>query len=170
MLIAGDSHVRRVRQFSDFMRRKLDRGQVDIDFLYKGGATLHHMESKLDNLAPVDLLVLMIGGNDLGNGATDTAIISSLDRVVRKALDSGFKAVTVTSLWPRQSSQYNRRVFELNKRLENTFSGYNNVHFWSWDRRMSYRTYDGVHLEENGYRKAIKYLLAAVLWSIKHML
>lgn len=169
-MIAGDSHVGRLMRFRHIMSRKLYRGDVEVDFVFKGGAHLHHMEEKLADMEPVDLLVLLVGGNDVDDGATNSAVIASFDRIARKALDKGFKAVTITSLWPRRSVKYNDRIFELNGLLSQRFAGYSNVSFWMWDRRQTFKTYDGVHLELAGYKRAIKYLVAAVLWSVKRML
>ena len=43
------------------------------------------------------------------------------------------------------------------------------ITYWRWDRRQPWRTVDRVHLTYRGYSKAIKYLMAKILWMDKHI-
>lgn len=158
-------------EFKDIFDWKLRDGSIELNFLYKGGAHLHDVEEKFDDLPVADLLVLMVGGNDVADGATDSYVEASYERVLRRALDRGFKAVTMTSLWPRFNGRYNEKIFRLNSTLFEKYDKCSNARYWLWDERQPFKTTeDRVHLEKKGYRKAAFYLIGAIVCSINHML
>ena len=65
---------------------------------------------------------------------------------------------------------YNTRARQYAGIMERRFSFDPQVTFWLWDRRQAWRNVDGVHFLHHGYRQAIRYLIAFIVWVINHNL
>lgn len=170
VMVMGDSHVRRLESWSCIIDRKCREGAMDISFYHRGGARLDFVERNLDHAIGCDMLVIMVGGNDLASGIPQNSLVAAYDRITRRALELGIRAVVITSVWPRRDYRFNQRAMHLSQALYDHYLPVERVMFWHWDRRQSFKTYDGVHLEQKGYKKAVTYLLAAILWGVKHLM
>ena len=165
----GNSHVRRIGAFGDLLHTKLNRGEVSVSFSHRGGAGLNFVINNLEQARGFDILVIMAGGNDLTRGAKIPYFQQTYDTIEETARELGVQQVIITSFWPRRAPSYNQMAREHHEYFEDHFIVNGLMTFWSWDRRQSFRTFDGVHLEQKGYQKAIKYLIAPILWAIKHL-
>jgi lysophospholipase L1-like esterase len=170
VLIIGDSHVRRMEEFRTELTRKLAYRGASVRLMFKGGAHLNFIEDNLEQLRGFDVVVVMAGGNDLSSGASEGYFEALYSRIYRGALRVGVRAVVFTSIWPRQDSRFNSKARSISRRMERKYEDHPYVVFWQWDRRQTFRTYDGVHLPVNGYRRAILYLTSPIMWTITHRL
>lgn len=114
-----------------------------------------------------DVVVIMLGGNDISNGEPIPALVNEARRVARAFFTNhcSVQRVIFPSIWPRYEHQFNvraQRYFDALKSLEDNHS---NVTCWKWDWRQPWQTIDGVHLSPQGYEKAIKYLIAIIVWA-----
>ena len=165
----GDSHVRRIGAFTNLLHTKLSRGEVSVSFSHRGGAGLNFILNNIEQARGFDILIIMAGGNDLTRGAKIPYFKQTYDTIEEMARELGVKQVIITSFWPRRAPAYNHMAREHHEYFEDHFRTNRLMTFWNWDRRQAFRTYDGVHLEQRGYQKAVRYLIAPILWSIKHL-
>ena len=165
----GDSHVRRIAVHRNLLQDKLNRGEVSVSFIHRGGAELHFILQNLDQARGFDILIIMAGGNDLANGAQLPYYSTYYNYIEEKARELNISQVIITSLWPRHNPAYNAMARQHFEYWSDFYNQHNLIAFWSWDRRQSYRTYDGIHLEQRGYEKAIRYLIAPILWAVKRL-
>ena len=107
----GDSHVQRMSEFSYLLESKLNRGEVEVFFLYRGGAKLIHVLDDIDAARGYDVLVIMAGRDDLSSGAGRHHYDGCYHCLENRAKHMGIKAVVITSLWPRADQFYNRMVY-----------------------------------------------------------
>ena len=170
MLVIGDSHVRRIREYQHLITAKLRQGRVSIDWRFRGGAYLDFAEREVERAYGYDIIVMMVGGNDLDRGTPRASIEASYARMENLARIRGVKRLIVTSIWPRRDANFNAVARTHARVCSSLYQNLrrNLITFWEWDERQPFRTYDGVHLEHHGYEKAVKYLLAPILWVIKH--
>lgn len=170
MLVIGDSHVRRLEEF----RGRADRSlrQVSLEFVYRGGAHIRFAEERRHLASRRDVVVLCIGGNDLSDSrVTPTQVADRLYALAERLIDHcEVQCVVVMALWPRSSGPYNRRVAEVNGDLERRMRLHPAMALWQWNTRLRLRNYDGVHLERQNYDRAVRSLVAAIVWAINHML
>ena len=127
------------------------------------------MLRNMDKTYGYDVVVIMAGGNDLDAGAKWPYFNTTYNQIAEEAQYYGVKKVVITSIWPRWDKRFNSRARQLEEQTEERFKQHSRVTYWSWDKRQSYVTYDGVHLRRKGYEKAITYLLAPILWIIKRL-
>lgn len=167
MLVLGDSHVRRL--FAE--RAALDRhlNAVQFEWLFRGGSGVEFVENNSHRAAGHRVVVLMAGGNSLSDGMSPRQLADRMDEAAHRYLDHrDVDCVIITSLWPRVSRRFNAWARQYAAIMERRFMYDPQVTFWLWDRRQPWRTSDGVHLTSRGYRRAITYLVAAVVWAIHH--
>ena len=163
----GDSHVRRIAVHRNLLHEKLNRGEVSVSFLHRGGAELQFILQNMDQARGFDIVIVKASGNDLANGAQPPYYSYYYDSIEAKARELNISQVIITSLWPRHNPSYHAVARQHFKYWSGHYSQHNFITFWSWDRRQSYRTYDGTHLEQRGYEKAVQYLIAPILWAVK---
>ena len=142
---------------------------MSVTFVHKGGAQLHFVHCNLEQARGYDILIVMAGGNDLASGAKLDYYRRYYDIIETEAREMGVQQVIITSFWPRQDSAYNTMVRQHHEYWTAHYDHHNLMTFWTWDRRQCFRTYDGIHLEQRGYQKAIRYLIAPILWAIKRI-
>ena len=169
VVVFGDSHLRRMNPFIDLLGEKLYRGQMEVEFFAKGGAKLHHVLQKLHEARGFDIMVLMVGGNDLSSGAGKHHFERYYDLIAERARRLGIKSVIITSIWPRANREFNRFAYLHNNYMMEKYMNDPFVTFWIWDSRQPFGTFDGVHLYEKYYEKAITYLLAPIMWVAKRL-
>lgn len=161
VVIIGSSHVRRMKPFEFMIRRYIQK--TDFEWCSRGGSGVSFIES-FNGILSGKTVVIVTGGNDLQNGMNPDELITRVTRAAIKLRDvNGAENVIIMGIWPRADRAYNSAVHIFNTRME-VFTKAENIFFWTWSRGMSYRTYDGVHLLENGYRKAARYLATALIW------
>lgn len=167
----GDSHVRRMLPYRSILDRKLAHIATTVTFVCQGGAHLPYVEHQLRDITRrYDILIVLAGGNDVSSGATSTYFQAYYQRLSQMAFNAGIRVVIVPSLWPRQNGWYNRAIVAHRWHFRSFFMGNPGVVFWEWDRRLPTRTFDGVHLLPNGYRRSVNYLFAMIKWAINNRL
>jgi len=144
---------------------------VRVDFLDKRGGGVSFVERQIHAAAHYDIVILMVGGNDIDNGMSPTQLADRIGYAASHMVsDHGAGSVMVSSLWPRRNSAFNRRALEFADIMERRHYFDGRVAFWLWDRRQPWHTYDGVHLDRHGYQVAMRYLQAQIVWAIHHNL
>lgn len=118
-----------------------------------------------------DVVIIMLGGNDLSNGASTTSLVSEAGRLAEAFLQThAVQRVIFPSIWPRASAQFNRRANLYFRSLSTTLESRNRaISCWRWDLRQPWETVDGVHLTPRGYRKAVVYLCAIIVWAARRL-
>ena len=81
MLVIGNSHVRRMSEFEYLIRAKLGQGRVTIDWRFRGRAHLDFAEREVERAVGYDIIVIMVGGNDIDSGTTRARMESSYARM-----------------------------------------------------------------------------------------
>ena len=164
----GDSHVGRLYPYRSWLGEHL-RG-VSVRWHWRGGAGIDWAERQVAYASDFQIVVIMVGGNDIDNGMPIYRLADRLGRLAHDIIAAGAEAVVVTSLWPRSNNAYNTRARAFAHIMEQRFYNDPQVTFWLWDRRQSWRNYDGVHFTYHGYRQAMRYLISGIIWSINHNL
>ena len=125
---------------------------------------------------PVDLLVILAGGNDICNFADTNVIFQGYEKLMNHVLSSALaKHVLMLGILPRNAPrgisvhEYNVRAWELNKKLEIALAQRHDATFWKlrgfwnpqektsvdgqtvWQSLNLFR--DGVHFNEVGLRR-----------------
>lgn len=146
---------------------------VSVTFECGGGTGIHFAEAQLWECRGYDIVMFITGGNNIDDGMSPLQLADRLHHLANDMLSIGPgspQCVVITSLWPRADRRYNTRAREFAEIMEARLFVDPQVTFWLWDRRMPFRTYDGVHLYRYGYRRASIYLAAAIVWVINHNL
>jgi lysophospholipase L1-like esterase len=168
VLVVGDSHVRRMQPHSHALERLQS---ITVDWAFRGGATTKFAEEQVDKADGHQVVVIMLGGNDLANGMPVDTLVERLHALAYSYLRKPqVKCVVLPSVWPRGDEAFNRKAATLSEQLEIKYRGHPSITYWQWDKRQSWRNSDGVHLLDNGYRRAVRYLSSAILWAIHHRL
>ena len=168
MLVVGDSHVRRMQQHAPDLANRLRN--CSVEWWHRGGAVLADAE-RISHQTIQDhrVVVLMVGGNDLANGTSPDSILRRWHELAKRWLGlRGVRTVVLPMVWPRGGGLFNRRARSLSERLQARYQGRRDIVYWEWDRRQPWKTVDGVHLSRRGYRRALRYLVAVVVWTIHH--
>lgn len=165
ILIWGDSHVRRIATHCQFMDRIIG---VSVEFRGLGGATVATLSNRCQDVIGYHTVVIMVGGNDLSNGWSSSAVSQSLENLATQVRGLGVRRVVLVSIWPRANRRYNDRARTVNLLLMTRYHQNRQIIHWQWDTRQPFATYDGTHLLLNGYRRAARYLVAAIVWSLNH--
>ena len=165
----GDSHVTRLARYQHELLNHLSG--VSLRFTERRGAGIWWGERNAHAAMDVDVVVLMLGGNDLDSGMSATQLADRIGHLGRQMVDQyRAQTVVITSQWPRTSQQYNLRAREFASIMERRHLGDEAVTFWLWDRRQPWRNRDGTHLTDHGYRTAVRYLQAIIVWAAHHNL
>lgn len=167
ILIWGDSHVRRMTEFSHILTSRLENTIVTVRGV--GGATITSLTARLDQIPTYDAVILMVGGNDLSNGVSLHSIMQSYENLGRRLLSRGIRRVVITSVWPRSNRRFNLDARRLAHWMYERYYGDHQLTYWIWDRRQTLRTVDGVHLHKNGYRRAMGYLMSIAVWVLNRL-
>ena len=139
------------------------RDRINVTFRFRGGAKLDFVMHELQYARQFDVVIV-----DLSSGITLTQFEAAYRNIEHLARRARIQSVIITSIWPRSDCYFNMQARRHSQFFTNVLHHHNLLTFWQWDRRQSYRTYDGVHLEQNGYKKAARYLLGPVLWAVKN--
>ena len=141
---------------------------VAIDFVARPGGSMAFAYQQIQLASRYDIVIVMLGGNDLANGASVPALVDQAHRVAGALLSVGVRRVVFPSIWPRWNGAFNAKAWQYSMQIERRYQGCYDITGWIWDRRQPWLTYDGVHLEQAGYKKASRYLLSIVIWAIHH--
>ena len=106
------------------------------------------------------MIMFVIGSNDLSNGKGVLALYNEMIGYAKPYLEKGFcSRVVIMTLLLRSNQWYMERMRQFNSML--TSNTNSSIVGWYWSkplrRHMSF-LHDGVHLTDEGYRKAVKYL------------
>ena len=96
VLIISESHVRRTSEFEYLIRTKLGQGRITIDWRFRGGAHLDFAEREVERAVGYDMIVIMVGGNDIDSGTTRARMGSSYARIELIAKERRVKRLIIT--------------------------------------------------------------------------
>lgn len=144
--------------------------QVEVRWHWRRGAGIEWAEQQTARASGSQIVVLLVGGNDLDNGISPLQLADRIGHLAQRCLDAGAELVAIPSLWPRSCSRYNAAARRYAALMERRFYGHPEISFWLWDRRQSWRNQDGVHFSPHGYRVALRYMVAIAVWLINHNL
>lgn len=167
-MVIGDSHAARLYPHRAIVADHLR--QVEVRWDWRRGAGIEWAEQQVQQASGSQIVVLLVGGNDIDSGMSPLQLADRIGHLSQQLLDAGAKLVAIPSLWPRSSARYNAAARSYASLMERRFHGHPEISFWLWDRRQSWRNYDGVHFTRHGYRLALRYLVAIVVWLINHNL
>lgn len=141
-----------------------------VTFIGVGGATTASLLRRTHVAETFDMVVLMVGGNEIANGMTATSLIRDYEHLASALFNLGVKEVAITSIWPRANRMFNRTATRV---AEQMMSKYDRLRttglvFWAWDRRQPMRTCDGVHLTRHGYMRAVRTVMSLCCWLLRH--
>ena len=85
-------------EFEYLIRAKLCQGRVLIDWRFRGGAHLDFEEREVERAVGCDVIVIMVGGNDIDSGTTRARMESSYSRMERMAEGRRAKRRKITSI------------------------------------------------------------------------
>ena len=156
--MVGDSHARRLR---DQAGTYFSLRNVQMEFRCKGGARLSFLTVP-ESQEHYDLIIFMIGSNDLGDGISPSSIYAHLKGYANEYLEFAEKVVIMT-IFPRSNPSYMLRLAELNNLITRNTS--NTIVGWRWSKKFDrhmIQHQDGVHLTDKSYRKACKYIASPV--------
>ena len=156
----GDSHVRRMRDTHGSYEFFNARG-IDIEFRCRGGATTNFLTIPTHQ-QKYDLIVFSIGTNDIDQGKTPYNLIQELFHYAWQYVYYEFTPkVVVMSLFPRYAANVNRQIEVFNHMLRSYSNDY--CAGWLWSKKLTLRLrYDGVHLTNRCYTRALKYLASPI--------
>lgn len=168
VLVIGDSHVRRLQREAFGVRERL--AGIETNFMGAGGSGSEFVLSNAWRADGYRVVIVMTGGNDLANGHSLPHIIRQYQLIADSLLSRrGVEAVIFPSIWPRRDNRFNGGATQLADCIQHLFRNNSRVALWRWDRRQPFRTYDGVHLTQNGYRRAMRYLVPIILWAVYNL-
>ena len=98
VLVLGDSHLCGIIEFMPLMESKLYQQRINLHIKYKRGAYLNYAEEQIQHAHGVDIVVIMIGGNDLDSGAGPAYFEAYYHRIHNIARRLGIKSVVLTSI------------------------------------------------------------------------
>ena len=122
--------MRRMSEFSYLLESKLNRGEVEVFFLYREGAKLNHVLDNINAARGYEVLVIMAGGNDLSSGAGRHCYYRYYHCLENQAKQMSINAVVITTLWPRADKFYNRMVYWHNEYMMENYWDHPFVTFW----------------------------------------
>ena len=165
VLPVGDFHVRRVKENKaiDFFKH---RGW-SLTCIHRGRATV--AKGYLDfNFPKADIIILMIGSNDISNGYPARGLLSILiDKAKFLLANQRAKHVIIMSLWARNSRQFNQHAKYFNS-LGTCLYGNPGITFWQLSKKLTVKlSLDGVHCIPRTYARSARYILSAVVWVAK---
>ena len=142
------------------------RRNLSVEFRCRGGARTNYLEVPA-NQQQYDVIILVIGSNNLGDGIAPSSVYASLKGYANQYTRFAVKVVIMT-VFPRHCTRYMNSLTELNDLI--TRHSNNTIVGWRWskkfDRHMILRS-DGVHLTDKAYKKACKYLVSPVMLFFK---
>lgn len=158
--------MRRLAEFRHLTQARLET--VNLTYIGIGGTGLQYVINNAELAHGYDIVILMTGGNDLDNGASETQLITDYSFAASLLMAEGVQQILITAIWPRQNAQFNSAARDLAEKLEARYYGHPIITFWLSERRQSFFTIDGVHLSSEGYQSASRYLASAIIWVLRH--
>lgn len=135
---------------------------LSVTYRCRGGAHTDFLQIP-HNQEHYELIIISIGSNDLDDGKEPDTVLADIFYYAWLYVYYGFTPkVVVMSLFPRASLGTNTKITHFNSRLKLYSNDY--CVGWLWSRKLTIRLrYDGVHLTEHCYRRALKYLTSPML-------
>lgn len=137
-------------------------------FRCQGGAKVGFLQRSMPRPGSYDIVVFSIGSNDLSRGIKPVELMAELQTQALLYLNSGAcRFVIIMGLWPRKSSFFNTLAREFNLLT----CADSRVTFWKWPKKFKVKILaDKVHLYDQCYRRAVKYLASPILYVTKYLL
>lgn len=188
--IFGHSYVKRLKRFlRDHMQFRYNLNLVSSPLVQYSGYSGAVMDTSRSNLTDIidfshDIVVLLIGINDLSHPQITPGSYAILDLVNSLLLRCNVKRVVVCQILHRQPSStnkyrintewFNTRVDETNRMLSASIQALQHDQaifwrlkgFWSPEAKSLSFSVDGVHLSDVGQRKLHSNIRAAVVHTL----
>jgi lysophospholipase L1-like esterase len=111
------------------LRKKLSG--VSLRFAKRRGAGIRWGEMNAHSATDVDVVILMLGGNDIDSGMSATQLADRIGHLGRQMVDQyRAQTVVITSQWPRSIPQYNLKAREFASIMEQRHLGDEALTFW----------------------------------------
>ena len=150
-----------MRDANDAANNFLGTKSIEATFFFKGGATTKWLWS-VELCQQFDCIILAIGSNELAK-CTIEQLQDSLNHYASYLIHQQFTCnVIIMGLWPRKSQSFSIRARLFNKIGKHQMYWTSGVLFWNWSRKLTYQFCDDVHLMNNAYKRALKYLISPV--------
>ena len=140
---------------------------MDISFRCQGGARAPFVAVP-SNQSTYDIIVFVIGSNDLGDGKGIVILYNELIGYANQYVEGAYCIrVLIMTLLPRSDNDYMERMRQFNRML--TSNSNDRVIGWHWSKKMAryMQLKDAVHLTDFGYRKAAMYLASPIFYFCK---
>lgn len=185
--VTGHSFVRRFKEFLESDEKlDLSLGLVgcDVKIIGEGGLTVPRLNSKMHGFLNgegrgTELLVVMIGDNDVGRRDPRQIAMDILEFVTRCRGSFGVRKIVLMQLMPRYCRGrdfYNSIANQINSILEEESGTLQGVIFWRHDfvafpeenaakfsQNKDLYLKDGIHLTRRGYAKLYKSVRDAIM-------
>jgi len=154
-----------------------------IKTIYRGGAVLKHLEDYTNTLAKYDVVIIVIGSNDLCDPSVSpksfaAELLCFAQSILSTADDLGYTlpAISVVPVlhrsvdWhPRKGQRsvinYNESVDIANHYLKQYSANLFRIHLYTSPRTIDERyLHDGVHLNNQGQRLFYRYIRGALIF------
>ena len=136
--------MRRIAEHAHTMRQKLQN--VDLDFIHRGAAGIQFGMDRSKDARGYDIVIVMLGGNDIANGASSYNVSRRLVDLADELLERGVQHMVITTIWPRASKSFNRTAREVSEYLLRIYRDHHDITCWAQDRRLPMTVVDGTHL------------------------
>ena len=161
--VIGDSHARRLRDQTD---NYFSCREVEMSYRCQGGAKVNYLKMPKDQKC-FDMIIFVIGSNDLADGRTPYSVFQDVTNYGKDYVDGGFAPrVVIMTVLPRNDTNYMYKAQQLNHMLISNSN--DTIVAWQWSKKLKFHIrFDGVHLTDSAYRKAVKYLGSPVFYFCK---
>lgn len=121
----------------------------------------------------VDVVVVMLGGNDLDQENLDVKALSNAYTFAFERLARSCQSLIYMAAWPRPGSRIGLNYWTNVGIFEWLLARNSRVWMWKWDRSLTFTRQfyarDGIHCARIRYKKVSRYLTAAILAGVKQI-
>ena len=103
-----------------------------MGFCWNCGAHLRFLSAP-ESQEHRDLIIFVIGSNDLGDGISQSSIYSQLKGYINEYLDFAKKKVVIKPIFPRSNPSYMLGLAELNNLITKNTS---DIVGWRWSKKL----------------------------------
>ena len=115
----GDSCVPRLAAHRSQICRRVE--SIQLSFLHREGVGIQYGIDRTEEAQSRDIVIIMLGGNDLANGMSISTVIRQLEDLANGLLRHGAQHVVITAIWTRQNRLFNDRARQVAEQLSETY-------------------------------------------------
>lgn len=157
-----------MRRLSQNAENFYSERRLSVHFRHRGGATTNFLEIP-EGQQTFDIIVFAIGSNDLDSDfLTPQQLLNKLLSYASQYLSAGYcRKVIIMGLWPRANRAFNKKSMQFNSL--GSYLRAQNIVFWNWSDHLKVKlSRDRVHLVQNSYRRALRYLASPIFYVLKY--